>query len=90
MISFFRKALSSWLALGLFGLILIAFLVTGFGSPFGMESLATSGETVAKVGSSRVDSASLLASVQRDFERTKQERPELTMAQSKPRSWPRA
>jgi peptidyl-prolyl cis-trans isomerase D len=81
MISFFRKALSSWLALGLFGLILIAFLVTGFGSPFGMESLAISGETVAKVGSSRVDSASLLASVQRDFERTKQERPELTMAQ---------
>ncbi len=81
MISFFRKALSSWLALGLFGLILIAFLVTGFGSPFGMESLAITGDIVAKVGSSRVDSATLAAAVQRDFERSKNERPELTMAQ---------
>lgn len=81
MISFFRKALSSWLALGLFGLILIAFLVTGFGSPFGMESLATSGSSVAKVGSSRIDTASLQAAVQRDFERAKEQRPELTMAQ---------
>ncbi len=81
MISFFRKALSSWLALGLFGLILLAFLVTGFGSPFGMESLALTGDTVAKVGSARVDSATLTAAVQRDFERTKNERPELTMAQ---------
>jgi peptidyl-prolyl cis-trans isomerase D len=32
MISFIRNALSSWLVLGLFALILLAFLITGFGT----------------------------------------------------------
>ena len=35
MITFFRKALSSWVVLALLGLVLVAFIVTGIGDPFG-------------------------------------------------------
>lgn len=81
MISFFRKALSSWMALGLFALILIAFVITGFGSPSGLESLSLNGDKLAQVGSASVSTAEASASVQREFDRARQERPTLTLAE---------
>ena len=47
MISFFRRFLTSWAALALLALVLIAFVVTGVHDPFGGGSAAGS---LAKVG----------------------------------------
>ena len=56
MITFFRRALSSWIVLGLLGLIMIAFIVTGVGTPGGLEQMSggASGDTIAKIGSQRL------------------------------------
>ena len=35
MLAFFRRVLSSWLAVGLLALIMIAFIITGVGTPGG-------------------------------------------------------
>ena len=35
MLTFFRKALSSWVVLAILGLVLVAFVITGIGDPFG-------------------------------------------------------
>jgi peptidyl-prolyl cis-trans isomerase D len=81
MISFFRRFSNSKATAGLFALILLAFIVTGFGSPFGLESLAIGGDNVAKIGSSKLDAATVTANIQRGFESARAEKPELTMAQ---------
>ena len=53
MISFFRGALRSPLVLGLFGLILVAFVITGVNSPSDLGALAT-GDKIASIGSQSV------------------------------------
>lgn len=52
MIGFFRRAMSSWLVLGLLGLVLIAFIITGIGDPFGGGG--GGGNRLATVGKSAV------------------------------------
>ena len=77
MISFFRRALSSWLVLGLFALILIAFLITGFGSGSGLETLATSGDQLAKAGHVRLNSGEATSRIEAQFESARRETPTL-------------
>ncbi|MBV8972300.1 MAG: SurA N-terminal domain-containing protein, partial [Sphingomonadaceae bacterium] len=48
MISFFRRYLTSWFALGLFGLVLLAFALSGVGNT--SFSGLTGGGGVARVG----------------------------------------
>lgn len=52
MITFFRRWLTSWPALILLGLVLIAFAVTGIGDPFGSRNVPTG--AVAKVGTRNI------------------------------------
>jgi len=50
MISFIRRALSSWIALGILGLVLVAFIITGVGGPGGVSGGGGSGTVIAKAG----------------------------------------
>lgn len=82
MISFFRRALSSWIVLGLLGLIMIAFIVTGVGTPSGLGDLGggATGETVAKIGSERLSSSETTQRAQIALQNVQQQQPDVTMA----------
>ena len=77
MISFFRRALSSWVLLGLLGLIMIAFIVTGVGTPSGLDNLSGGGSNVAKVGSSSITSTDAASRVQAQLDGARQQNPGL-------------
>ena len=82
MISFFRKFLTSWVVLGLFGIILVSFAVTGFGSGGigGLEQLALGGDSVAKVGRVEITNAQLERHIRARFEIARRQDPNLTFA----------
>ena len=80
MISFFRRALSSWIVLGLLGLIMIAFIVTGVNSPSGFsDSSAGQGQTVARVGDRRLGATDIARRIQNQVQGIKQEDPTFDM-----------
>ncbi len=79
MISFFRSVLSSKLVLGLFALILVAFIITGVGTPGGMENLASNGTTLANVGGSTVSASDAAGRIQTQLSSARQEQPALDM-----------
>ncbi|MGE3746336.1 MAG: SurA N-terminal domain-containing protein, partial [Sphingomonadaceae bacterium] len=80
MISFFRRALSSWLVLGLLGLVLIAFIITGIGTPNAFGGGSATGDTVATVGERRLTSAETIQRAQVAVQGMQQQQPEMTMA----------
>lgn len=81
MIRFFRRALSSWIVLGLFALIMIAFIVTGVGTPSSLGNLAgASNEMVAKVGGEKIGIGEVNQRAQLTVENARQRQPELNMA----------
>lgn len=77
MISFFRRALSSWVVLGLLALIMIAFIVTGVGTPSGLDNLSGGGSNVAKVGGSTISSTDAATRVQAQLDGARQQNPSL-------------
>ena len=80
MISFFRRALSSWVVLGLLALIMIAFIVTGVGTPSGLDNLAGSGGTrIAKIGATSLDANDTAQRVQAQLDSARQQNPGLEM-----------
>ncbi len=81
MLAFFRRALSSWFILGFLGLVLIAMLVTGIGTPSSMSALGGGGTTLAKVGKSSIDSAEFERRLSSMLEEAQQKQPGITMAQ---------
>ena len=75
MISLFRKYLTSWFALALFGLVLLAFALGGVGnSSFGG---LTGGGGVATVGGVEITEAKLLGEFDRTLRRARQQNPKL-------------
>ena len=78
MISFFRGALRSPLVLGLFGLILVAFVITGVNSPSDLGALAT-GDHVATIGNQTVTVADAEQRVKNSLDAARQEQPGLDM-----------
>lgn len=80
MIAFFRRALSSKLVLGLFALIMIAFVVTGIGTPGGLGDLAGGGGRIAKVGGRSLDAAEIENRIRREYQIAAQQQPGLDMA----------
>jgi peptidyl-prolyl cis-trans isomerase D len=80
MISFFRRALSSWLILGLLGLVMIAFIVTGLGSPNSFGGSTATGDTIATVGKQRIGSAEATQRAQNAVQGLQQQQPDITMA----------
>jgi peptidyl-prolyl cis-trans isomerase D len=79
MISFFRKALSSWIVLALLGLVLVAFIVTGIGDPFGGGPAAN---TVAVIAGDDVTDTQLSSQFDRQLATMRQEQPGITAAQA--------
>lgn len=77
MITFFRKFLTSWFALGLLGLVLLAFVVTGIGGDPTGGGLG-GGSGVAKVGGTSLSEARLLSEFDRTMRRARQSDPKLT------------
>jgi peptidyl-prolyl cis-trans isomerase D len=75
MITLFRKYLTSWFALGILGLVLVAFAVTGVGNNSFGNSIATGG--VATVGGQDVSEAKLLTEFERTMRRARQADPKL-------------
>jgi peptidyl-prolyl cis-trans isomerase D len=80
MISFFRRALSSWLVLGLLALIMIAFVVTGVGTPSGLDNLAGGSSRIAKIGGASLSATETAQRVQAQLDGARQENPGLDMA----------
>ena len=76
MISLFRKYLTSWFALGLFGLVLVAFAISGVGNTsFG--GLTGGGDGVAAVGGTTISEAKLLGEFDRTLRRARATNPKL-------------
>jgi peptidyl-prolyl cis-trans isomerase D len=80
MISFFRRILSSWAILGLLGLIMIAFIVTGVGTPSGLGNVASTGSRLASVGGKSISTDELGTQLQRALKDARKERPGIDMA----------
>ncbi len=81
MISFFRRALSSWLAVGLLALIMIAFIVTGVGTPGGGLVSGPGADSVATVGRKQITTAVIADRADQALRQARQQQPALTMAQ---------
>ncbi|WP_380877706.1 peptidylprolyl isomerase [Sphingomonas sp. DBB INV C78] len=79
MISFFRRALSSWLVLGLFGLVLIAFAVTSI-DPSWINGSNSSGPQLATVGRSKVSATETRQRIDNALRQAQQQNPQLDMA----------
>lgn len=75
MITFFRKALSSWIALGILALVMLAFIITGVERPGMMTGSGGSDGTVAKVGGEKVGASELLRRVQNQIEGMRRQQP---------------
>ncbi|MEK6637883.1 MAG: peptidyl-prolyl cis-trans isomerase [Pseudomonadota bacterium] len=82
MITFFRRILSSWVVLGLFALILVAFVVTGVNLPDGSSigSLGSTSEAPAQIGRNDLSAQDVLQRTQAEFDAARRENPGLTLA----------
>ncbi len=78
MITFFRRWLTSWPALALLGLILIAFAVTGVGDPLGGGGTPTG--SFAKVGDKTLAEADLMKDFDRAMRQARAQNPKLSQA----------
>jgi peptidyl-prolyl cis-trans isomerase D len=82
MLAFFRRALSSWFLLGFLGIVLMAMLVTGIGTPTTAGSLVgANSATLAKVGGRTIDSNAFQRRMLNILDEARQKQPGLTMEQ---------
>jgi peptidyl-prolyl cis-trans isomerase D len=79
MIAFFRRALSSWLVLGLLGLIMVAFIITGVGSPGAGGGVALFNDWAAKAGSVKITPEEVEARVKSQLQAARQQNQGLEM-----------
>ncbi len=79
MITFFRRWLTSWPALVLLGLVLIAFAVTGVGDPF--SSRGAPQGSVAKVGSKTITEPDLLKAFDLAIRNARAQNPSVSQVQ---------
>ncbi|MEN9288479.1 MAG: hypothetical protein RL317_102 [Pseudomonadota bacterium] len=82
MLAFFRRALSSWAVIGLLGLLMMAFIVTGIGTPSSMGALGGLGSSeVVRVGTQTLTTNDLSQRLELELRQAREQQPELTMAQ---------
>jgi peptidyl-prolyl cis-trans isomerase D len=81
MIALIRRFLDSKLVLGLFAAILLAFMITGFGSGSGgLSNLGLAGDSLARVGSENISATEATSRIQGEFEQARQQQPGLQMS----------
>lgn len=81
MLAFFRRALSSWLAVGLLALIMLAFVATGVGAPGGSLTGGPSADAVATVGGKPISVNVISERAQTALRQAREQQPALTMPQ---------
>ena len=82
MLTSLRRALSSWIVLGLLGVIMIAFIITGFGvGGGGLGDLGSAPEELASVNGQSVTAKELNAKLERALKDARVNRPDLDMPQ---------
>ncbi len=79
MISFFRRALKSPIVIGLFALVIVAFIVTGVGDPLGG---GVASDTLAKVGDTEISDRQVTTQFDRTLSLVRQEQPDMTTEQA--------
>lgn len=79
MISFFRNALSSWMVLGLFGLVLIAFAVTSI-DPSWINGSNKGGPQIATVDGKKISVIEVRKQIDNALRQEQRNNPEFTMA----------
>ena len=80
MLTFFRKALSSWIVLALLGLLLVAFVITGVGDPFGGGGPAAG--SLAKVGETNITEPAFRQRFDQMLQQARQQNPTATAEQA--------
>ncbi len=81
MITFFRRWLSSWIFLGILGLVMVAFIITGADPMGSMSGAQSSGATIAKTGGTKISSSELLRRMQNQLENARRQQPGLDQKQ---------
>jgi peptidyl-prolyl cis-trans isomerase D len=82
MLAFFRRVLSSWMAVALLALIMIAFIVTGVGTPGGgLVGGGPGADAVATVGGKSVSTAEISRRANQALRQAREQQPSLTMGQ---------
>lgn len=81
MLAFFRRILSSGVAVAILGVILLAFIVTGIGTPGGGLSGGPRADAVATVGGKPVLVADAASRAQQELRLAAQQQPGITMPQ---------
>jgi peptidyl-prolyl cis-trans isomerase D len=82
MLTFFRRALRSWAVLGLLGLVMVAFIVTGVGTPSSMNALGgVSGSDAVQVGDRGIAISDLNDRLKIELNQRRQQQPDITMQQ---------
>ena len=81
MLTFFRKALSSWVVLAILGVVLVAFVITGVGDPFGGAGAPAAG-SLAKVGDTNITEQDFRQRFDQLLQRARQSNPTATAEQA--------
>jgi len=82
MLAFFRRILSSWMAVALLALIMIAFIVTGVGTPGGgLVGGGPGADAVATVGGRAISTAEINRRANQALRQAREQQPSLTMPQ---------
>jgi peptidyl-prolyl cis-trans isomerase D len=80
MLSFFRRALGSWIVVALLGVIMIAFIVTGVSSPSGLGGMTGPGaDNVATVDGKAIPTTDVQRRVENQLQQARQQQPDLDM-----------
>lgn len=79
MLAFFRRILSSWVAVALLGIIMIAFIITGVGTPGGGLVSGMQEDAVATVDGKPITITEVSARAQSALSEQRQQNPTLTM-----------
>lgn len=82
MLTFFRRALSSWVVLGFLGIVLAAIVITGVGTPGSLGDLsgASNGERIARVGDQSVGSNDINQRLQLQLANMREQQPGISMS----------
>ena len=82
MLAFFRRVLSSWMAVAILAVIMIAFIVTGVGTPGGgLVGGGASADAVATVGGHAISTTEVSHRADQALRQAREQQPSLTMGQ---------
>lgn len=82
MLAFFRRILSSWMAVAILAVIMIAFIVTGVGTPGGgLVGGGPGADAVATVGRQAITTAEISRRANQALRSAREQQPSLTMGQ---------